>query len=95
MTSIYILRHEDMQFTSNLRIFSNVDSALDFMKELLSQDTCLEHYDLSKFTLEPMTQQYLFDHGYDLSQLVNVEECVESASEYSLLDSDLELEDSA
>lgn len=93
MTSIFILRHEDMQFTSNLRIFSNVDSALDFMKDLLAQDTCLDHYDLSKFTLEPSTQQFMFDHGYDLSQLVDVDECADSASEYSLLDSDLDLDE--
>lgn len=93
MASIYILRHEDLQFTSSLRIFSNVDSALDFMKELVVHDRCLAHYELSKYTLEDVSQQYMFDHAYDLSELIQIEESVAS-DDYSVLDSDVDDVDS-
>lgn len=91
MSSVFILRHEDGQFASNLHIFSNVDSALDHMKVLVSNDDDLMHYQLMKYSLDEESQQYLFDHEYDLEELVDVREYEESDG-LSYLDSEEEPE---
>lgn len=87
MSSIYILRYDDAQFSSNLHIFSNVDSALDHMKLLLEDDIDLCHYTITKYSLDSDSQQYLFDHDFNLDELIQIDECEESDG-LSYLDSE-------
>lgn len=66
--SIFVLRFADEE----VRFFANVDAALDFMRELMRyEDGGLELFQLSRYELDADTQQYLFDHDYDLAELVS------------------------
>lgn len=85
MSHLFVLRHVEGQH----HMFSNVDSALDHLQLLLGHDADVMNYQLSKYVLDEETQQYLFDHDYDLEELVDVHEYEESDG-LSYLDSDAE-----
>ena len=82
---IFILKHYDME-VDNFKIFTNVDDALNRLREWLDNDVFLMHYALSKYELAPGSSEYLHVKDYNLDELIDVSE--EASEDISVIDTD-------
>lgn len=82
---IFILKHYDME-VDNFKIFTNVDDALNRLREWLDNDVFLMHYALSKYELAPGSSEYQHVKDYNLDELIDVSE--EDSDDISIIDSD-------
>lgn len=82
---IFILKHYDME-VDNFKIFTNVDDALNRLREWLDNDVFLMHYALSKYELAPGSSEYHHVKDYNLDELIDVSE--EASEDISVIDTD-------
>lgn len=83
-STIFVLKHYDTDI-DNMKVFTNVDSALDALREWLESDPDLMNYALSKYELAPGDTEYEHADDYDLADLIDVGE---SNDDVSYIDSD-------
>ena len=89
-TSIYILKHFDTDI-DNIRVFSNLDNALECLHEWLENDDYLLNYAISKYELAPNSNEYEHTEDVDLDEFIdNQEESSNEEDEKSIIDSDSE-----
>lgn len=72
-TTIFVLKHYDADI-DNMKVFTNVDCALDALREWLECDPDLMNYALSKYECAPNDTEYEHMDDYDLSDLIDVNE---------------------
>lgn len=83
MSAVFVLDHYNIMDAERARMFSNVDSALDFLQTLLQNDPYIQNYDISKYVLDTEGKQYVLEKVYDVKELV-------SDSDVSVIDSETE-----
>lgn len=75
--SIFILKHYDEDGDSDidrLKVYTNVDKALDTLREWLEDDGDLMNYAISKYEFNATESEYEHVDELDLDELIEVEE---------------------
>lgn len=72
MVPLYILKHFDTDI-DNFKIFTNVDSALNQLRQWLKDDDNLMCYALNKYELDTEKEEFISTHEFELDELIEVD----------------------
>ncbi len=69
---IFILRYFNVNTDDNIKVFQNVDAALDKLRELLEFDSDLMNYEISKYELNYVSSEFEHISVLDLDELIDM-----------------------
>lgn len=71
VSQIFILKHFNSDI-DNIKVFTNVDAALDVLREWLDCDSDLMNYGISKYELNNETSEFEHVDELELDELIDI-----------------------